>query len=98
MKTHRTEGAAHIDNDCLDLDRQVVLGQDGLVRQLDDLDLHVDRVHPLRERVDLDQPGVDSAVELSEARDESDVALADGLGSEKVRGGLVARRRRTRTL
>lgn len=44
----------------------------------DDLDLDVDLDQLFGEGVDLDEAGVDGAVETAEFGDEADVALADG--------------------
>ena len=55
----------------------VILGHADLARYFDNLDLDVDLDQALRERVDSDQTGVDSASESTESRDETDVSLAD---------------------
>jgi len=50
-----------------------------LARNLDDLNLDIDLDETLRERVDLDETGVDSPREATELGDQADIALRDGL-------------------
>jgi hypothetical protein len=50
-----------------------------LAGNLDDLNLDIHLDETLRERVDLDETGVDSAREATELGDQADIALRDGL-------------------
>jgi hypothetical protein len=53
----------------------VVLGHANLLRYLNDLDLDIDLDKTFTERVDLDETGINSAIESTEFGDETDVTL-----------------------
>jgi len=61
--------------DRVDLDVDIVLGHDDLLRDICDLDLHVDSDQFLGDRVDLGQTGINDLVELAKASDQAHVAL-----------------------
>jgi hypothetical protein len=65
-------------------ERDIVLGYARLLKNLDDLHLDVDGHEALRERVDLDEAGVDGASEATELGDEADGALLDGAVGVRV--------------
>ena len=62
-------------DDARQVQRDVVLGHADLLGHLDDLNLDIDLDELLGEGVDLDETGVDGAVEATEFGDEADVAL-----------------------
>ena len=57
----------------------IVLGHTDLTGHLNNLDLDIDLNESLRERVDLDQTGIDGAREATELGDQADVSLRDWL-------------------
>ena len=67
-------GDVVVDDRC-EVQGDVVLGHADLLRHLDDLDLDIYLDEFLGQRVDLDETGVDGAVEAAEFGDQTDVAL-----------------------
>ena len=71
-------------DDGVDLDGDIIAGDDRLSRDGCDLDLDIDDSNLFRVGVDLDQSGVDRLVELTESADQSDTTLRDGSGRAKT--------------
>ena len=63
----------------VDLDVDVVLGHDNLLRDISNLDLDVDLDHLLGDWVDLGKTVIHNLVELAKASNETDGALGDGI-------------------
>jgi hypothetical protein len=61
------------------IERHVVLGHADLLGHLDNLNLDIDLDEILRERVDIDETWVDSALEATELGDQTDVSLVHWL-------------------
>jgi hypothetical protein len=65
--------------DGINLDIDIVLGHDDLLRDIGNLDLDVDLCQLLRDGVNLCQTRVNNLVEFAETGDETHGALGDGL-------------------
>lgn len=65
--------------DRCEVKRDIVLGHTDLLRDLDDLDLDVNLDELLAQRVDLDETGVNGAIEAAKFGDEPDITLRHGL-------------------
>lgn len=63
----------------VNLDIDIILGHDNLLRDISNLDLDVNLCQLLSNRVNLCQTGVDNLVEFAKASNESDGALCNGL-------------------
>lgn len=63
----------------INLDIDIILGHDDLMRDVSNLDLDIDLYQLLSDRVNLCQTGVDNLVEFAKASNETDRALGDGL-------------------
>jgi len=61
------------------VNRNVILCHTNLLRNLAELDLHVDRNEFFGKRVDLDETGVDCAMELPKLGNETDTPLVNRL-------------------
>ena len=76
-----------------ELQVDVIFGHADLLGHLDDLDLDVDLDEFFRERVDLDQTGVDGAIEATKLGDQADISLRHwfvGVGANNTAGNCAA--------
>lgn len=63
----------------VNLNVDIILGHDNLLRDISNLDLDIDLCQLLSDRVNLCQTGIDNLIEFAKASNETDGALCDGL-------------------